>query len=66
MESPSHTPAIQATNSFNESLSVEVGEQALYLRPMGMQTHRAHAEANLGIEGAAEYYWDMFIEPLQR
>ena len=54
-------------NSFNESLSVETDDQALYLRPLGIQMHRGRSgEAKLGLEGAAEYYWDMFIEPLQR
>jgi hypothetical protein len=60
----------QASNpsdsSFNESLSVEPGEQTLYLRPLGMQSHRGRGETHLGLEGAAEYYWDMFIEALQR
>jgi hypothetical protein len=53
--------------SLNESLSVEAGDQSLYLRPLGMQMHRLpDGEAHLGLEGAAEYYWSLFIEPLQR
>jgi hypothetical protein len=54
-------------NSFNESMSVEVGEQSLTLRALGMQMHgRVSADRHLSQEGAAEYYWDLFIEPLQR
>jgi len=54
-------------NSLNESLSVEAGEQSLFLRPLGMQMHRLpDGETHLGLEGAAEYYWALFIEPLQR
>lgn len=53
--------------SINENLSVEVGHQALTLKPLGMQTHRTvSADKHLSQEGAAEYYWDLFIEPLQR
>ncbi len=54
-------------NSLNENLSVDVGEQALHLRPIGMQMHRStNSQTHLGHEGAAEYYWNLFIEPLQR
>jgi len=52
---------------FNENMSVEVGEQALGLRPMGMQSFGAPSKTgNLSFEGAAEYYWELFIQPLQR
>lgn len=55
-------------NSFSESLSVEADEQALFLKPMGMQTWRSGQKKSdhLSFEGAAEYYWEMLIEPLQR
>jgi hypothetical protein len=56
-----------AGNGYNESMSVEVGEQALYLKPMGMAMFNNSArDKTLDLEGAAEYYWQMFIEPLQR
>ena len=56
-----------AGNGYNESMSVEVGEQALYLKPMGMAMFNNSArDKTLSLEGAAEYYWQMFIEPLQR
>jgi hypothetical protein len=58
------------TNSrsgFNESMSVEDDEQALFLKPLGMNMGGSRAENNkLSMQGAAEYYWSMFIEALQR
>jgi hypothetical protein len=55
-------------NSFNESLHVEEGEQSLGLKPMGMSWHfqGRDRESPLSPEGAAELYWSMLIEPLQR
>ena len=53
-----------ATNSYNESLSVENDDQALYLRPMGMRSAGGD-KAKLTEQGAAEFFWEMFIEPLQ-
>jgi TIR domain len=53
-------------NAINESLSVEAGEQNLYLRPFGMGLHGISRDTHLGFEGAAEYFWSLFIEPLQR
>jgi hypothetical protein len=52
-------------NSLNESMSVETGEQSLLFRPLGMQMRHV-PEGGLGLEGAAEYYWSMFIDRLQR
>lgn len=54
------------SNSFNEMLSVEHDEQHLYLKPMGMWMTGGDRDAQLSFEGAAEYYWSMLIEPLQR
>lgn len=52
---------------FNELMRVENDEQGLFLKPLGMNIlHRSRGEAHLTFEGAAEYYWSMFIEPLQR
>ena len=53
-----------ATNSFNESLSVENDDQMLYLRPLGMRL--VEGNKKLSEQGAAELYWAMFIEPMQR
>jgi hypothetical protein len=57
-----------STTSFNESLSVENDDQAIYLKTLGMSMLRRGADAmsKLTPEGGAEFYWGMFIEPLQR
>jgi hypothetical protein len=54
--------------SYNESLSVEHDDQRLYLRPLGMSIMQrgSHEENKLSMEGGAEFYWELFIEPLQR
>jgi hypothetical protein len=55
-------------NSFNEVLSIVVGEQSLSLKPMGMSSmmRGVDRESGLSSEGAAEFYWGMLMEPLQR
>ena len=54
--------------TYNESLSVKNDSQQLFLEPLGMSTLRRGNQQNdkLSMEGAAEFYWDLFIEPLQR
>lgn len=49
-------------NSYNEQLSVEDDGYTLSLRPLGMMMH---SKELLSVEGAAEFYWDTFIKPLQ-
>jgi hypothetical protein len=52
---------------FNESFSIQDDGYLLSLKPIGMSfRHQAHAHESLTFEGAAEYYWQMLIEPLQR
>ena len=51
--------------SFNESLSVKADDDGLFLQALGMATH-GNREQKLTLEGASEYYWSMFIEPLRR
>lgn len=56
-------------NSFNEQLTVEADEQSLFLKPMGMRMWTSGGQKqndHFTFEGAAEYYWAMLIEPLQR
>jgi hypothetical protein len=57
-----------ADGSYNECLSVEHDDQRLYLKPLGMSTMRrgSREENRLSMEGGAELYWELFIEPLQR
>jgi hypothetical protein len=49
-------------NSFNEQLSVEDDGYTLNLRPLGMMMQ---SKELLSVEGAAEFYWETFIKPLQ-
>lgn len=53
------------TNSFNESLSVVDDGYTLQLKPLGMQMFGDRREDALSQQGAAEYYWSLFIRPLQ-
>ncbi|MBT4482820.1 MAG: toll/interleukin-1 receptor domain-containing protein [Candidatus Latescibacteria bacterium] len=52
-------------NSFNESMNVVDDGYALQIKPLGMQMFGDHREDALSQQGAAEYYWSMFIRPLQ-
>jgi hypothetical protein len=53
--------------SYNENLSVDLDEQTLYLKPLGMSMmgRGGRQEGKLSFEGGAELYWDLFISPLQ-
>ena len=55
-------------NGFNECLTVKADDQGLRFESMGMaQIHgRGGRDKALSQEGAAELYWTMFMEPLQR
>ena len=51
--------------SINESMAVKADDQSLYLQALGMPTSRGADEGKLSFEGAAEYYWSLFIQALQ-
>ena len=55
------------TGSYNENLAVEVNDQRMFLKPLGMASqHRTGSgESELSEEGGAELFWSMLIEPLQ-
>jgi TIR domain len=55
-------------SSYNENLSVEHDDQMLYLKPLGMSMmgRGGRQGGKLSLEGGAEFYWDLFIEHLQR
>lgn len=55
-------------SSCNEILSIEVTEQSLSLKAMGMSSmlHGSDRKSGFSSEGAAEFYWDMLMAPLQR
>lgn len=48
-------------NGFNEQLSVEDDGYTLSLRSLGM----IQSKEAMTVEGAAEYYWEILIKPLQ-
>jgi hypothetical protein len=52
-------------NSFNETLNVEEDGYNMLLKPLGMRIHGQHDAGSQSFEGAAEYFWGMFIEYLQ-
>jgi hypothetical protein len=52
-------------NAMNENLSVENDDQNLFFKPLGMAHFGRNDSKNLTFEGAAEYYWELFIEALQ-
>lgn len=60
----SHSGEIQ-TNSYNESLNVVDDGYTLLLKPLGMQVFGDRREEALSQQGAAEYYWSLFIRALQ-
>lgn len=54
---------VENDNSMNESLSVHDDGYAMFLQPIGFQ---GRGNEKLTFEGAAEFYWELFIQPLQR
>jgi hypothetical protein len=52
-------------NSFNESLTLADDGQMLGLKPLGMARFSGAEKELFTLEGAAEYLWELFIEPLQ-
>jgi hypothetical protein len=53
------------SNSYNESLSVDCDDQALFLTSMGMSAYGSNRGRKLTPEGAAELLWEQLIGPLQ-
>lgn len=54
-----------ANNSCNAMLSLEHDDQQLFLRASMSMTSNSR-DQQLSFEGAAEYYWSMLVEALQR
>lgn len=52
-------------NSFNESLTVVDDGYALQLKPLGMQFYGSNRDRALSQQGAAEYFWEILVRPLQ-
>jgi hypothetical protein len=54
------------SNSHNEMLTIEFDDQSLFLKSLGFGYGQSDREGKLTPEGAAEFYWAIFMEPLQR
>ena len=52
-------------NSYNESMSVRDDGYSLYLEPMGITYLEQQQETELTHDGAAEYFWNLFVERLK-
>jgi hypothetical protein len=52
-------------SSCNESLSIEADDQGMYLKALGMAHFGKHSDKHLTPEGAAEYYWSLFLDRLR-
>ena len=48
----------------NEAVSVKADDQMLYFEALGMQSYGRQKE-KLTLQGAAEFFWGLFIQPLQ-
>jgi hypothetical protein len=49
----------------NEAVSVKADDQTLYFQALGMQSYGRREKEKLSPQGAAELFWDLFIQPLQ-
>lgn len=54
------------SNSYNETLTVDADEQAMFLKSLGMARIGSDREQKLSPQGAGEYFWELLIGPLQR
>ena len=54
-----------ARNSFNEQITVTDDGYTLQLKPLGLALHGGSRDDTLSQQGAAAYYWDLLIQPLQ-
>lgn len=56
---------VGAGSSYNESMSVHDDGYTLFLEPMGMAHLAQRVDKELTREGAAEYFWSLFVERLR-
>jgi hypothetical protein len=54
-----------SSNTSNEMLNVEVTDQSICLKPLGMAWSGGGKEQRLSSEGAAEYMWTLLIGRIQ-
>lgn len=56
----------QSGSGFNESLSVADDGYTMHLQALGMFSLGRNRDQKFSLEGAAECYWEMLVDPLQR
>jgi hypothetical protein len=49
----------------NEAVSVKADDQMLYFQALGMKSYGRREKEKLSPQGAAELFWELFIQPLQ-
>lgn len=52
--------------SINDAISVETDDAGIHLKALGLGRMGSNGNSHLTFEGAAEYFWSLIIEPLQR
>lgn len=52
-------------NSYNESMSVHDDGYTLFLEPIGFTTFGQQKDKKLTVEGAAEFFWTLFVDKLR-
>jgi hypothetical protein len=57
---------VMGVNAFNESLQVGEDQEGLFVKPLMAMGSTVNQSKKMTSEGASEYYWSLFIEPLQR
>ena len=58
--------SVRIGNGYNESMSIDDDGYKQFVKPMGMPMFGEHRDKKLTQEGAAEYLWSLFIQPLRR
>ena len=53
------------SNGYNESMSIRDDGYTLFFEPLGMSHFRQEVNKKLTFEGAAEYFWSLFVERLR-
>jgi hypothetical protein len=49
----------------NEAVYAKADDQSLYFEALGMQSYGNRGKEKLTSQGAAELFWELFIQPLQ-
>ena len=58
--------SVRIGNGYNESMSIDDDGYKQFVKPMGMPMFGEHRDKKFTQEGAAEYLWSLFIQPLRQ